>query len=183
MQRSEIIKLLVDRGTIDKQALYKLVRMRPPLEVTFLNLAKQDLIDIRKVERDLAAMIKEGILALTDLEGIEGLDTGRIARDLSELTGVPFMDIEDKEIDIQLFNRVPFAHLKKHLMIPIEETDINIVVGMANINDIQGEEVMQRAFPKKPIKKVIVRPEDLKKKLQQLEINESIHGWKRSVKT
>jgi len=75
---------------------------------------------------------------------------------------------------MRLFSQVPYKQLLKFNVIPIEETDLNVLVVFDDPLDMAAHDAVQRLFPKKPIKIAIAKPSQIRKHLQRLEINESI---------
>ena len=83
-------------------------------------------------------------------------------------------DLDKKEIDIKLFSQVPYKQLIKYNVIPIEENDFNVIIVFEDPLDMEAQDVMQRLFPKKPIKIAISKPKLIHKHLQAIEINENV---------
>jgi len=75
---------------------------------------------------------------------------------------------------MKLFSQVPYKQLLKFNVIPVEETDLNVLVVFDDPLDMAAHDAVQRLFPKKPIKIAISKPSQIRKHLQRLEINESI---------
>jgi len=89
---------------------------------------------------------------------------------------VDYVDLDDIEIDMRLFSEVPYKQLLKYNIIPIEESEFNVLIVFDDPLDMEAQDAIQRLFPKKPIKIAISKPKQIHQYLQRLEINESIKG-------
>jgi len=77
---------------------------------------------------------------------------------------------------MQLFSRVPYQQLTRHSVLPIEETDLNILVAFQDPLDMAAQDAIQRLFPRKPISVALASPKKISIHLQRLEITQSIKG-------
>jgi general secretion pathway protein E len=171
-----LIEMMLKENLVSKEAIAKLVKSRPPRKVSFANLLADGALDLDTIEIFLVNKIRQGTITLKHLEKIEGIDIIPILKQLSKELHVEYIDLDDKEIDIKLFSQIPYKQLIKYNAIPIEETDFNIVIVFEDPLDLEAQDVMQRFFPKKPIKVAISRPKQIHQYLQSMEINESVKG-------
>ncbi len=172
----KLIQMMLGEKLITKEAISKLVRSRPPKKVSFSNLVKEKMIDLHVVESYLAKMIRQGVITLDHLETIEGINISPILEIVAKELNIEYVDLDEVEIDMQLFSKLPYKQLIKYNAMPIEETDLNILVAFGDALDMAARDGLQRIFPKKPINVAIAKPSQIRKHLQQLEINESIKG-------
>ena len=172
----KLVQIMLDEGLLAKDSLQKLVRMRPPKKVSFANLISENMIDLHSVELFLAKKIRQGVITLRHLEKIEGIDISPIIEAVARELHVEYVDLDDIEIDMKLFSAIPYKQLLKFNVIPIEETDFNILIVFDDPLDMEAQDSIQRLFPKKPIKIAIAKPQQISQYLQRLEINESIKG-------
>jgi len=170
----KLIEIMLDEGLITKEAISTLVRSRPPKKISFANLVSENMIDLHTVEVFLAKKIRQGVVTPTHLEKIEGIDIAPILKEIASQLHIDYVDLDATEIDMKLFSQVPYKQLLKFNVIPVEETDLNILVVFDDPLDMAAHDAVQRLFPKKPIKVAIAKPSQIRKHLQRLEINESI---------
>jgi len=170
----KLIEIMLDEGLITKEAISTLVKSRPPKKVSFANLVAEKMIDLHTVEIFLAKKIRQGVITLSHLEKIEGIDITPILEEIAKQLNVEYIDLDSIEIDMKLFSQVPYKQLLKFNVIPVEETDLNVLVVFDDPLDMAAHDAVQRLFPKKPIKIAISKPSQIRKHLQRLEINESI---------
>jgi general secretion pathway protein E len=172
----KLIEMMLKENLVTKEAIAKLVKSRPPKKVSFANLIADGALDIETVETFLVKKIRQGVISLKHLEKIEGIDITSIIKSVAKELKIDYVDLDDKEIDIKLFSQVPYKQLIKYNAIPVEETDLNVLVVIEDPLDMEAQDVMQRLFPKKPIKIAISRPKQIQQHLQSMEINESVKG-------
>ena len=172
----KIIEMMLEERVISKDAISTLVKSRPPKKISFVNLISEGIIDLQSVEIYLAKKVRQGIITLSHLEKIEGVDISPIIEEVAKALNVEYVELDDIEIDMRLFSKVPYKQLMKYSVIPIEETDLNVIIVFADPLDMAAQDAIQRLFPKKPIRIVMANPKQINQHLQRLEINESIKG-------
>jgi len=171
-----LIDLMLQEKLVTKEAILDLVKSRPPKDVSFANLIDNKALDASTVEMFLAKKIRQGTITLAHLEKISGIDLTPVLEEVAKALNVEYVDLDNVEIDMQLFSKVPYKQLLKYNVIPIEEDDLHVLVVFEDPLDMGAEEAVQRLFPKKPIKKGISRVKLINQHLQRLGINESIKG-------
>jgi len=172
----KLIEIMLDEGLLTKDAISKLVKSRPPKKISFANLIAEKMIDLDVVESFLAKKIRQGVITLSHLEKIEGIDIVPILKEVAKALHIEYVDLDEIEIDMKLFSEVPYKQLIKYNVIPIEETDLNVLVVVDDPLDMGAQDAVQRLFPKKPIKIAIAKPSQIHQYLQRFEINESVKG-------
>lgn len=172
----KLIEIMLKENLITKVAISTLVKCRPPKKISFANLLAEDMIDLHTVEIFLAKKIRQGLITLAHLEKIEGIDIIPIIEQVAKDLHVEYVDLDEVEIDMQLFSRLPYRQLLKFNIIPIEENDLNVLIVFDDPLDMAAQDAIQRLFPKKPIRIAISKPQQINQHLQRLEINESIKG-------
>jgi len=153
-----------------------LVKSRPPKKISFANLLAEKMIDLHTVEIFLVKKVRQGVITLAHLEKIEGINIIPIIKEVAKALHVEYIDLDEAEIDMKLFSKVPYKQLLKYNIIPIEETDLNVLIVFDDPLDMAAQDSIQRLFPKKPIRIAIAKPQQIHTHLQRLEINESIKG-------
>jgi len=172
----KLIEIMLKENLITKDAISTLVKSRPPKKISFANLLAEKMIDLHTVEIFLAKKIRQGVITLSHLEKIEGINIIPIIEEVAKALHVEYVDLDDIEIDMKLFSKVSYSQLLKYNIIPIEETDLNVLIVFDDPLDMAAQDAIQRLFPKKPIRIAISKPSQIHQHLQRLEINESIKG-------
>ena len=178
----KLIKMMLEEKLISKDAISKLVRSRPPKKISFSNLVLEKMIDLHTVQIYLAKQVREGVITLAHLEQIQGIDLSPILTIIAEELKIEFVDLDETDLDMHLFNKIPYKQLLKYNAMPIEETDLSILVAFEDALDMGAQEALQRLFPKKPINIAIAKPSQLRKYLSQMEITDSVKGLVNDVR-
>ncbi|WP_309499050.1 GspE/PulE family protein [Sulfurovum sp.] len=171
-----LIEIMLEENLITKDAISALVKSRPPKKISFANLLAEKMIDLQTVEIFLAKKIRQGVINLAHLEKIEGINIIPIIEKVAESLHIEYVDLDNIEIDMNLFSKVSYAQLIKYNIIPISENDLNVLIVFDDPLDMAAQDSIQRLFPKKPIRIAISNPKQISQHLQRLEINESIKG-------
>lgn len=171
-----LIEIMLEENLITKDAISALVKSRPPKKISFANLLAEKMIDLQTVEIFLAKKIRQGVITLAHLEKIEGINIVPIIEKVAEVLGIEYVDLDNIEIDMNLFSKVSYTQLIKYNIIPISENDLNVLIVFDDPLDMAAQDSIQRLFPRKPIRIAISKPSQIHQHLQRLEINESIKG-------
>ena len=172
----KLVEMMLKEKLITKDAIATLVRSRPPKKISFANLIAEKAIDLHTVEMFLSKKVRQGVISLVHLEKIEGIDIAPIIEEVAKSLNIEYIDLDDVEIDMKLFSQIPYKQLIKYNVVPIEESDLNILIVFDDPLDMAAQDALQRLFPRKPIRIAITKPNQIHKHLQRLEINESIKG-------
>ncbi|HEY9129826.1 MAG TPA: GspE/PulE family protein [Sulfurovum sp.] len=172
----KLIEIMLKENLITKDAISALVKSRPPKKISFANLLAENMTDLHTVQIFLAKKIRQGVITLSHLEKIEGIDIIPIIEEVAKDLHIEYVDLDDREIDMKLFSKVSYSQLLKYNIIPIEESDLNVLIVFDDPLDMAAQDSIQRLFPKKPIRIAISKPSQIRAHLQRLEINESIKG-------
>ncbi len=168
--------MMLKEKLLTKDAISTLVKSRPPKKISFANLLAEEMIDLETVQQFLAKKVRQGVITLSHLEKIEGINIVPIIELVAKELHIDYIDLDEIEIDMRLFSKVPYKQLLKYNVIPVEETDLNILIVFDDPLDLAAQDTIQRLFPKKPIRIAISKPSQISAHLQRLEINESIKG-------
>ena len=171
-----LVEMMFNDNLITKNDISILVKSRPPKKISVANLIRENLIDIKTVETYLVTKIRKGEITADDVEKSEGIDIVHILQKVAKELNIKYINLDDFDLDMHLFNKVPYKQLIRYNAMPIEETDISILVSFADALDMVARDTLQRLFPKKPIQIAISKPSQIKQILQQLEMTESIKG-------
>ena len=172
----KLIEMMLDEKLITKDAISTLVKMRPPKKISFANLVAEGMLATDTLNSFLVKKIRQGVITLSHLEKIEGIDIVPIIKEVANALNIEYIDLDETEIDMKLFSQIPYKQLTKYHVIPVEENDLNVLIVFDDPLDMAAQDAIQRLFPKKPIRTAIAQPKQIHKHLQRLEINESIKG-------
>ncbi|HHO42362.1 MAG TPA: general secretion pathway protein GspE, partial [Epsilonproteobacteria bacterium] len=123
-----VIEMMLQENLVSKDAIASLIRSRPPKKVSLSNLIAENIIKEEVVRDFLVKKIRQGDIAIEHLEKIEGMDIVPVIQEVAKQLDAKFFDLDETEIDMLLFSKVPYKQLIKYNAIPIEESDLNITV-------------------------------------------------------
>jgi general secretion pathway protein E len=175
----ELIEWMVKDGIVKKADLGALVRRRPPLKINLINMVETGIISEKAIQDYLAKKVREGVFSIRRLNEVEqeGINIEPVVKKVAEELHIQYVDLDETEIDIQLFNKVPYSQLMKYHAIPIEENDLNILVVFEDPLDMGAQDAMQRLFPRKPIVVACALPKKINEYLQRMEVSESLKEY------
>ncbi len=158
----KLIEIMLKENLITKDAISALVKSRPPKKISFANLLAENMTDLHTVQIFLAKKIRQGVITLSHLEKIEGIDIIPIIEEVAKDLHIEYVDLDDREIDMKLFSKVSYSQLLKYNIIPIEENDLNVLIVFDDPLDMAAQDSIQRLFPKKPIRIAISKPSQIR---------------------
>jgi general secretion pathway protein E len=109
----KLIEMMLEENLLTKDAISTLLKSRPPKKISFSNLIYEKMIDLHTVEIFLVKKIRQGVITLRHLEKIDGIDILPIIEEVANALHVDYIDLDDVEIDMRLFSRVPYRQLIK----------------------------------------------------------------------
>lgn len=145
-QRKKIIRVLVDLGFLDTEALLGF----------FVEQSRLGNLNIEEILFDFPASEEE------------------ILRKLANKLSIDYIDLDSYEIDFKVAKKLPVAQMKKFIAIPIKESEFNVIVAFKDPFDLNAADVIQRQFRQKPVKMAIAKGDLIEKLISKLELNESI---------
>jgi general secretion pathway protein E len=171
-----IIQALLESGVVTKEGIHQLVKARPPKKISLENLIREKILSMDALQKFFVQEMRRGAMSILDIEEIEGVDQEPMFRNLAEALHVGYIDLDEIEIDMGLFSKVPYQQLLKFNALPIEETDLGIKIAFADPLDMGAQDAIQRLFSFKPIQVYLARPKKIQMHLQRLEVTQSVKG-------
>lgn len=172
----DIVAMMLDENLIARDDIAMLSKERAVEKVSIVSLLDKGVTNPETVEKFLVEKLREGSITLEELDKIEELDPVPILKRVARELHIRYIDLDDIDLDMRLFSTVPYGQLIKYNALPIEESDKDILVAFSDLLDMVARDAMQRLFSKKPISIAIVKPSQIRKRLRQLELTESLHG-------
>ncbi len=174
-----LIEQMVRDGVVTKEQVGQLVRRRPPLKINLSNMIREKILDIKTIQSYVSRKIRQGSFSLDKLSDLEreGIPIEPILEKVARELHIRYVDLDDIEVDMQLFSRVPYAQLMRYRAIPIEETDLNVLVVFEDPLDMGAQDALQRLFPRKPLQVAMSHPKKIREFLQRMEVSESLKEY------
>ncbi len=171
-----LIQTLLDEGVVTKAGIAILIKARPPKKISLENLISEKILTMDALQKFFVRKLRQGNFSITEIEEIEGVDLDPLFKKLAEELHVGYIDLDDTEINMSLFSKIPYSQLVKYGAMPLDEADLGIKVVFADPLDMGAQDAIQRLFPHKPIQVYLARPKKIWQHLQRLEITQSVKG-------
>lgn len=139
-------------------------------------------------QKDLDHILSSGILKSANLRLGEALiQEGFITeKDLLKCLAIQYgtdsVDLDAVTINYKLASRMPLQILKKIQALPIDENDFNIILALSNPLNIDAQDIVQRAFPSKPIKIVLTTKGQIEKHINKLALSNNVKGLVQDIR-
>jgi len=175
----QLIEQMVRDGIVTKEALARLVRRRPPLKINLINMIREGIVEEKRIQEYLAKLVRQGTFPFTRLMEVEkeGVPIEPILREVAKSLNIRYVDLDEVEIDIQLFSKVPYVQLMRYKAIPVEEEELSVLIVLEDPLDMGAQDALQRLFPRKPIQVAISHPKKIMEVLQRMEVSESLKEY------
>jgi len=175
----QLIERMVRDGIVTKEALGKLVRRRPPLKINLINMITEGIVEEKRIQEYLAKLVRQGDFPFSRLMEVEkeGVPIEPILQEVAKSLNIRYVNLDEVEIDIQLFSRVPYVQLMRYKAIPIEESELNVLIVLEDPLDMGAQDALQRLFPRKPIQVATSHPKKIMEVLQRMEVSESLKEY------
>ncbi|BCD68068.1 GspE/PulE family protein [Nitratiruptor sp. YY09-18] len=127
--------------------------------------------------------LREGKISLDDIEESVPKDYfEKILKEYAKLVRMEYADLDSYDIDLRLASKVPLIQLKRYHILPLKESDIQILIAVGDPIDIEAQEAAQRLFPKKPVKFVLAQKQHIDNYLNKLELSENIKEYIQEIR-
>ncbi|CAA6824982.1 MAG: General secretion pathway protein GspE [uncultured Sulfurovum sp.] len=178
----KIIDLLIKENTLDEDKLKLFIDKYTEEKLSIKNLLKVRLIQYDKMEQVLLQSLRLHTIELSDLEGIQGIDTTLLLEKQAEVLGVKYVDISDVDIDFKLIKRLPLKQLLRYNALPLYSEDDIVTVAFENPNDFEAKGAIERFFHGKIMEVVLGRKEIIHQVLGQLNQDEKVEEYAIDIK-
>lgn len=139
-------------------------------------LVKVSVISANFLKRFVVEQLKKGHYHISILEDYPFINKTSLLSYLAETLNMDFIDLDSIDIDYRLAERISLAQLIKAEAMPLSEDDAHYNIALADPMNIVSKELVQRLFPRKPIKIVIASQNQISSYLNKLEIKHSVKG-------
>ncbi len=137
-------------------------------------LINREFVTEKELIKLIAKNLREGKLSIEDLDELPNDLIEKILKEYANILNIEYVDLDTYDIDLKIATKAPLNQLKKYRVLPLKESEINILAAISDPIDIAAQEAAQRLFPKKPIKFVLSSKLQIENFLNKLELNENI---------
>ena len=137
-------------------------------------LINREFVTEKELIKLIAKNLRGGKLSIEDLDELPNDLIEKILKEYANILNIDYVDLDTYDIDLKIATKAPLNQLKKYRVLPLKESEINILAAISDPIDIAAQEAVQRLFPKKPIKFVLSSKLQIENFLNKLELNENI---------
>jgi len=154
----------------------RLVKVGVKEENLLETLTKVGAVSVNFVKRFVVEQIRAGKYDLSILKQYPFLPERAVLEYLAEVMEIQYIDLDSIDMDYRLAERAPLNLLQRSVALPIAETDMNITVAFADPLNIDAQEAIQRAFPRKPLQVALSSAKQIQSYLYKIDIKSSVKG-------
>ncbi|NPA59384.1 MAG: type II/IV secretion system protein, partial [Epsilonproteobacteria bacterium] len=119
---------------------------------------------------------------LSIIEDYDYISEKEVLQKLAVELEMVFLDLDSIDMDYKLTDKVPLAQLKKHIVIPISQDDMNVTIAFSDPLNIEAQEAIQRLFPRKLLKIAIATKKQIQAYLFKVELKNSVKGLVKKIR-
>jgi general secretion pathway protein E len=180
---NKITKDLLLSKEITQQQIERLTKRGVKDDFLLETLVKVGSISNNALKRYIVDHIRTGHYKLSILQDYPFIQENSILEYLAQSMSLPFVDIDNIDIDYHLCEKLPFSQLERYQAFPIVENDLNILVVFSDPMDKHAQESIQRLFPKKPIQVAVSTPKQIRIYLAKMELKDSVKELVVNIRT
>jgi len=139
MEKKEVIDLLLERGLVNHEAVEA---AKEEVKRTGLSIEK--------------ALEKLGYLSQEDIANVQ-----------ADALGIPYMDLKNYNVDVELMESIPSNLAKKYKAVPLLRVGENLTVAMADPRDIMAIDQLRRFMKVNAVIPVLATEESIQKVLEE----------------
>lgn len=180
-----LIEELIAAHLINKSGLIDFISKSKNKKVKIGALIEGNYLDREKFYQFVLQKLRNGDLHFEQLDKLINDELSgdmQIYNYIAKSLNIEYVNLQEREIDASLFDKVPSSLLLKNRTIILEESDIYVDVVFADPFDMAAQDAIARFFPKKILRMGIASFESIKEKLLQLETYESLKTYVEEIK-
>jgi len=177
-----VIELLVRDGIINENNMNRFIDKYGQERVTIENLIKVKIINTIDMDEALIKELRMHTLEMEDLEGIQGIDTTRILKQIAKNLDIKYVEINDIDIDYKLLKRLPLKQLMRYNALPLYAEDSTVMVAFENPSDFEAKGAVERFFHGKIMEVCIAKAQMIRQELLKLKTNEDVQEFSQDIK-
>ena len=109
----KLIEIMLKENLIKKDDIFALIRSRPPKKVSFENLFSEKMINLDTFKIFITEKVRQGVIDLEYLDGIKGVDTATIKKELTQTLEEKHNDLNETKMDMKLLEEKFLKHHRK----------------------------------------------------------------------
>ena len=179
-----LLEDLLQKNLINKDCLKDYITEYPKTHIRLGSLIKACCINKEHLYTYFLNNLRSGDMRFDEIDSLlyENIDITELYKFIANSLNIEYVDLQDKEIDSSLFDKIPTSILLKNQIVIVEEDDIYIHVVFADPLDMAAQDAVSRFFPNKILKRGISSYNSIKEKLLQIETYESLKIYVEEIK-
>ncbi len=181
---TNLLEELIKDNLISKEILKEYLKKHPKKQIRLGGLIQENFLNKKTFYEYLLKKLRNGDLSFEVIDTLsnEDINTTELYKFIAQALHIEYIDLQNREIDTSLFDKIPTSILLKNRFVIVEEDDIYIHVVFADPLDMAAHDAVSRFFPKKILKRAISSYESIKEKLLQIETYESLQTYVEEIK-
>ncbi|SMC09628.1 GspE/PulE family protein [Nitratiruptor tergarcus] len=172
-----LLNIILSSLTLDELDIKNIKENLTNIKNVIYFLVNREFVKEEELIELLAKRLREGKLSIDDLDDLPMELTEKVLKKYAKILNIEYVDLDTFDINMRLLSRIPLNQLKKFKVVPLKESEINILVAISDPIDIAAQEAVQRMFPKKPVKFVLASKKQIENFLYKVELNENIKEY------
>jgi len=179
-----LIQELLHENLLSKESLRNFISNNSNKQVRLGSLLTQNYISKETLYDYILRKLRSGDLDFNSIDTLskEEINTDELYQYIAQKLNIEYVDLDNKEIDSSLFDKIPTSILLKNKVIVTDVDDIYVHVVFADPLDMAAQDAITRFFPKQILKKSIASYTSIKNKLLQIETYESLKNYVEDIK-
>lgn len=167
---------LLEQNHISQKQIDRLAKAGVKEEILLETLTKVGAVSINFIKRFIVEQIRLGRYNLDIIKQYPFVPERAVLEYLAEVMELHFVDLDSIDMDYRLAERIPLTLLQRSKALPVSETDMNVTIAFADPLNIDAQEALQRAFPRKPVQIAIASDKQIQSYLFKIELKSSVKG-------
>jgi general secretion pathway protein E len=173
---------LLENGSIMQGQVDRLLAKGISPNLILRDITLSGFMTMDRLVRFIVDKIRHGVYELSIIQDYDYIQEKDVLQKLAVELETVFLDLDSIDMDYQLIDQVPLAQLKKYIVIPISQDDMNVTIAFSDPLNIEAQEAIQRLFPRKLVKIAIATKKQIQAYLFKVELKNSVRGLVKKIR-
>jgi len=173
---------LLENGSIMQGQVDRLLAKGISPNLILRDITLSGFMTMDRLIRFIVEQIRHGVYELSIIEDYDYIGEKEVLQKLAIELETVFLDLDSIDMDYRLIDQVPLTQLKKHIVIPISQDDMNVTIAFSDPLNIEAQEAIQRLFPRKLLKIAIATKKQIQAYLFKVELKNSVKGLVKKIR-
>ena len=173
---------LLANGSIMKGQVDRLLAKGIGENLILRDLTLSGFMTKERLIRFIVQKIREGVYDLSIIDNYDYIEEKAVLEKLAQELDLLFIDLDSRDMDYSLIERIPLTQLEKHNSIPISQDDMSITIAFSDPLDMEAQEAIQRLFPRKILKIALATKKQILSYLYKIALKDSIKDLVKKIR-